>query len=69
MQLKFISLGLIASLLASASARSVYTEDALTQNTIAETLNSHLVARCNDGCCSSGCGSRGSSNGGGMIYN
>ncbi|KAI7889767.1 uncharacterized protein EV154DRAFT_552771 [Mucor mucedo] len=57
MQLKFLSLGLIASILASASARSVYTENSVgAQNMVAEASNSHLVARCNNGCCSSSCG-------------
>lgn len=58
MQLKFVSLGLIASILASVSARSLYTDNvAGTQNAVEEVLSSRLVARCSTGCCSSSCGS------------
>lgn len=69
MQLKFVPLGLIASLLISVSARSIHSESSLqTQDVIDSALNSHLVARCASGCCSSSCsggssGSHGSSNG------
>lgn len=60
MQLKFVPLGLIASMLASVSARSLYTERSLSvPEGLVGDSSSHLVARCSSGCCDNSCGSGG----------
>lgn len=69
MQLKFLSLGLVASILASASARSLYTENSVgAQNAVADISSSHLVARCSNGCCSSSCGGERPNKGGNGFF-
>ncbi|KAI8070146.1 hypothetical protein BDF21DRAFT_103206 [Thamnidium elegans] len=60
MQLKFVPLGLIASMLASVSARSLYSENSLSSPEVFRNApGAHLVARCSSGCCDDSCGGGG----------